>query len=483
MRAWNVAWLLVLVTLVASGPSHGLVQGDLTLSGPVAGGSLAARSLPFPGLTRGFPGGVVEWYYNAEGAPPALEAQAEAIIQAAAMSWSSACAVRFVYRGRTTRRAMLWDGQNVVGWSRQVAAGSAETAAYYGASGVLEDADVALNPSLDAASLYTLMAHEWGHALGLTHSDVAGALMSGPPLTSYTGLSAPVDDDVQQCHALYDQWACPRPVPAPVVHAIACAPPAVGTRTVRESYACASNGTWTPVPPVEIANACSVPGVAAPPPTLVTPSPAAPPVIASPVVTPPPAAPVSPPPAVPPGAPVATPAPLSPVARGATPATHALREYYHAALDDYFVTADPAEQAALEATGSPWRATGASFGVWLWPTAGAAAVCRFYGDWRLDPATGRRRGPDTHFHSASAEECDEVARRFPVWVLESAAAFHAELPVAGRCAAGRVAVVRWFRPWGAPVHRFTVESEGVALVMRNVGWVLEGGVFCAPPAP
>src|SRR5581483_9948999 len=67
-------------------------------------------------------------------------------------------------------------------------------------------------------------------------------------------------------------------------------------------------------------------------------------------------------------------------------------EYYHAALDHYFVSAAPSDINALDAgvlTG--WRRTGTSFGAYTAAAPGRAAVCRFY----IPPALG-----DSHFISA-----------------------------------------------------------------------------------
>ncbi len=239
------------------------------------------KALPFPGLARGFPGGVIEWYYNPNGAPAAMASAAQGIIAAAAQEWAQVCAVHFTYRGESALR-MAWDGHNVVSWNPDAYGAAGQTAAYYGTSAVLEDADIVLSPFLDAQGLHAIVAHEWGHALGLTHSDQPGALMSGPPLTSYSGLDAPTD---------------------------------------------------------------------------------------------------------------------------------------------------PAEQRALGATGSQWRETGMHWGAWIRATSAAVPVCRFYGDWRTDAATGLRRGPDTHFHTGSDAECSALVQRFPEWIMESAAAFFLELPV------------------------------------------------------
>ena len=79
-------------------------------------------------------------------------------------------------------------------------------------------------------------------------------------------------------------------------------------------------------------------------------------------------------------------------------------------LDHYFVTADAPEIAALDAgTLAGWQRTGAGDATSpRRPTRMQGAVCRFY----LPPAFG-----DSHFYSASAQECADVRARFPAFVF------------------------------------------------------------------
>lgn len=155
-------------------------------------------------------------------------------------------------------------------------------------------------------------------------------------------------------------------------------------------------------------------------------------------------------------------------------------EFYHPVLDHYFMTANPAETASLM-NGGPdgqWRATGFTFKVWSSAQAGLQPMCRFYGDWTVDPATGKRRGPDSHFYTASAQECGIVPQKWPVWVFEGDT-FYAALPDAnGACPAGMQPVSRFFRPQGDPNHRYTT-NEAVKADMTARGWIPEGATWCA----
>ncbi len=163
----------------------------------------------------------------------------------------------------------------------------------------------------------------------------------------------------------------------------------------------------------------------------------------------------------------------------ATPDATAL-EYYHAGLDHYFMSANPIEQAAL-AKGGPdggWRATGMRFPVWKVAYPGLQPMCRFYGDGRVDPATGKRIGPDSHFYTANPSECDLVSQRWPVWVFEGDA-FYAALPDAsGACPGGTQPVYRYFRPQGDPNHRYVTTDAG-RREMATRGWTPEGVTWCS----
>jgi hypothetical protein len=159
-------------------------------------------------------------------------------------------------------------------------------------------------------------------------------------------------------------------------------------------------------------------------------------------------------------------------------------EYYHTAFDHYFITANPAEQAALDSgqlTG--WVRSGFKFevvdaGAQL---AGTTPVCRFYG---LPSA-----GLDSHFYSASPAECAAVKVQFAgVWQLESDEVFRAWLPTAtGACAGGTKPVYRSWNQRRDSNHRYTTSPE-VQFSQVLSGWLPEGynkeGVaMCTAPTP
>src|SRR5581483_365877 len=101
------------------------------------------------------------------------------------------------------------DYASVVGWGTLDAQYSAWTYDWWATNGAggrdLVDADVLLNVATvtTLSDLDRAATHEWGHAIGLNHSNVQAAIMAGPPLTAYNGLVNPQPDDVRGCRCLY----------------------------------------------------------------------------------------------------------------------------------------------------------------------------------------------------------------------------------------------------------------------------------------
>ena len=85
----------------------------------------------------------------------------------------------------------------------------------------------------------------------------------------------------------------------------------------------------------------------------------------------------------------------------AAPTTVTIVEFYNAALDHYFITANPQEMADLDnGVHVGWARTGQSFngyGIGSTGDTDRRPVCRAYGS----PAAGL----DSHFYSASPDEC------------------------------------------------------------------------------
>ena len=154
-------------------------------------------------------------------------------------------------------------------------------------------------------------------------------------------------------------------------------------------------------------------------------------------------------------------------------------EFYNTTLDNYFVTADPIEAAAIDSgsAGPGWIRTGGSF-----DSGGTDPVCRFYGS--ISP------GPNSHFYSVLAAECaalKQLQLTTPAtqkrWNFESLD-FVTGIPSAnGTCAAGKVPVYRAYNdgfPRGVDSnHRITTSAGAIQQVVAR-GWKNEGVVMCAP---
>jgi hypothetical protein len=147
-------------------------------------------------------------------------------------------------------------------------------------------------------------------------------------------------------------------------------------------------------------------------------------------------------------------------------------EYYHAALDHYFVTDLAPDIDALDSSRIPgWARTGKSFKVWPISMGFLRDVCRYY----IPPQHG-----NSHFFSASKAECETIASRVGVdpnysgYVLETSQAFAVALPdAAGTCPNNWTAVYRLWNNRADSNHRYTIDPAVKAQMLAR-GYVAEG---------
>jgi predicted dienelactone hydrolase len=148
-------------------------------------------------------------------------------------------------------------------------------------------------------------------------------------------------------------------------------------------------------------------------------------------------------------------------------------EYLNASLGHYFMTADPSDAAILDAGLIPgWTRTGFDFKSWTVDSGIGFPACRFFGT----PGVG----PNTHFFSINADECNKL-HADPQWTYEGIA-FNEEAPLDQDCPANLIPVTRLYNNsmGGTVNHRFlTSHSEIHATAFA--GWLVEGIVFCSPP--
>jgi hypothetical protein len=162
-------------------------------------------------------------------------------------------------------------------------------------------------------------------------------------------------------------------------------------------------------------------------------------------------------------------------------------EYYHPALDHYFMTLDGFEAAILDDNVEKmgWVRTGSAFGAWH-PVGlpGTTPACRFYGD----PVIG----PNSHFYSTKDYECQDLRQieartppGDPVWHFEGYT-FSATDAANGQCPPNLTPVYRAFSGAAArandPHHRYTTDPA-IYEELLGKGWGGEGVQFCVPPRP
>lgn len=177
---------------------------------------------------------------------------------------------------------------------------------------------------------------------------------------------------------------------------------------------------------------------------------------------------------------------MSAAAQAAAPDTEVV-EFYHPALNHYFVTATSSEAQSVEsgAAGAGWLRTGRSFTAWINKSAApsdAKPVCRFYSS-----------GANSHFYTAGADECaqlqqlaaQERAQTGTVkgWQYEGIA-FYVQAPAQGQCPAGTLAIGRvynnGFTSGEGSNHRF-VDDASLQSLMADRSWTTEGAVMCSQP--
>ena len=153
-------------------------------------------------------------------------------------------------------------------------------------------------------------------------------------------------------------------------------------------------------------------------------------------------------------------------------------EFYNTNLDNFFITANAGEAAAIDSgsAGPGWYRTGFTF-----KSGGSSSVCRFYGS--------QYPGPNSHFYTADAGECDYLIQLQSVtpstekrWNFESLD-FQTTPAPNGACPAGTTPVYRAYNNGSNrgvdSNHRITTSMTAITQVV-NDGWIFEGVVMCAP---
>ena len=99
----------------------------------------------------------------------------------------------------------------------------------------------------------------------------------------------------------------------------------------------------------------------------------------------------------------------------------------------------------------------------------------------VDPVTGTRRGPNSHFYTLEPSECASV-KSDAGWKYEAAAKFWMVKPTGASCPSWTQPVYRAYNNRFATNdsnHRYAV-SPAIYAEMTAKGWSGEGVVMCAP---
>jgi Zn-dependent protease with chaperone function len=178
------------------------VGGDWHIEAEQDEAHATAKWLSFYTNAPTLPRNTYYWRYNAQGEPGSW---ALAQIMGAMQDWQHVCpGVRFVFLGATTTGFAI-DGVSTISWMPMDITYGGYTIGSVKRNKIIES-DVALNnlnmTTPDAVRAIT--RHEIGHVLGLAHSDVKGAAMSGPPFSTYAWPYVIAPDDIKGCRELYD---------------------------------------------------------------------------------------------------------------------------------------------------------------------------------------------------------------------------------------------------------------------------------------
>jgi len=159
-----------------------------------------------------WPDRTFRWYYNPQHAPSWLSLEsARLMVQNSAKVWEI-CGVKMIYLGDSDARPGNMDNINVVGWSLQMPKQLRGLTIGKAQDGRLLERDVMIRPDRKEFNdsprlLQKVIMHEFGHAIGITHSprcdDVMTLAADCPQLSPDLLPLKPTNNDLDRCQEIY----------------------------------------------------------------------------------------------------------------------------------------------------------------------------------------------------------------------------------------------------------------------------------------
>jgi len=164
---------------------------------------------PTPGA---WPNRVFRWYYSAKGVPNWLNGEVSRDLFINAANRWKICGIDVQFMGDTDLLPGKLDGTNVAGWSNQISKNLRGLTVGKSSSNILIERDI-LVQSERTEFLYSrrllekVITHEFGHAIGLTHSsrcdDVMSLAANCPKIDPEILPINPTENDLSRCKSIY----------------------------------------------------------------------------------------------------------------------------------------------------------------------------------------------------------------------------------------------------------------------------------------